>query len=66
MSTGVASRLLVSIHQAAESLGGIGRSTVYRMIERGDLEGVKIGRRTFITTQSLENYVREHAFRGSR
>ena len=48
--------LLVPIEEAARAIGG-SRSTVYRLIETGDLERVKIGRRALVTTESIREYV---------
>jgi hypothetical protein len=36
--------------------GGPGRSTVYLMIERGELEAVKMGKLTKVTARSWEFY----------
>ena len=43
---------LVSINETAE-LMGVGRSSVYRLIESGSLTKVKIGRRTLIERSSI-------------
>ena len=48
--------LLIPIPEAGRSLG-IGRTTVYSLIEQGELKTVKIGRRSLITTESLRAYV---------
>ena len=49
---------LVSIQEAREKwLGGIGRTTTYELIDRGELVRVNIGRRAFITATSLAAYV---------
>ena len=48
--------LSVPIEEAARAIGG-SRSTVYRLIESGDLERVKIGRRALVTTESVRAYV---------
>jgi hypothetical protein len=48
----------LSIPETGKALGGEGdplsRATIYRMIGRGDLEAIKIGARTLVTTSSLE------------
>jgi excisionase family DNA binding protein len=55
--TGAVNRL-VSIQEAREKwLGGLGRTTVYELIKRGELTQVHVGRRSFITAKSLEGYV---------
>lgn len=48
-----ASPLIVSIDDARRMLGGVARSTVYKLIAAGDLDVVKIGRRTRITVESI-------------
>jgi hypothetical protein len=48
---------LVSIPEARELLGGIGHTTIYDLINRGELLKVNIGRRGFITSESLAAYV---------
>ena len=49
---------LVSMQEAREHyLGGLGRTTLYELIKRGELTQVHIGRRGFITADSLEHYV---------
>lgn len=48
--------LLVSVEEAARAIGG-SRSTVYRLIESGDLARVKIGRRALVTAESVRVYV---------
>src|ERR1700741_3260216 len=44
---------LVSIPDAQEVLGGIGHTTIYDLIKRHELVKVNIGRRGFITSESL-------------
>lgn len=49
---------LVSIQEAREEwLGGLSRTTVYSLIQRGELIAVHVGRRVFLTTESLARYV---------
>ena len=48
---------LVSIPEAREVLGGIGHSTIYELIKRGELTKVNIGRRGLITAESLAAYM---------
>jgi excisionase family DNA binding protein len=47
----------VSVEHTRTMLGGCSRSTVYRLIEAGELRAVKSGRRTLITAESIETYV---------
>jgi excisionase family DNA binding protein len=44
--------LAISINDTAKVLG-IGRSSVYALIKSGDLDTMKIGRRTLLTTESI-------------
>jgi excisionase family DNA binding protein len=55
--TSNATRLLYPIPAAQEQLG-IGRSTVYELIAKGDLQTVKIGSRTLISHDELARYAR--------
>jgi Helix-turn-helix domain len=48
---------LVPIPEARQVLGGIGHTTVYELIKRGEIVKVNIGRRGFITSESLEDYL---------
>jgi excisionase family DNA binding protein len=49
---------LVSMQEAREKwLGGVGRTTVYELIKRGELTQVHVGRRSFLTAKSLAAYV---------
>ena len=48
---------LVSIPEAREVLGGIGHTTLYDLIKRRELVKVNIGRRGFVTSESLAAYV---------
>jgi excisionase family DNA binding protein len=43
----------------AAAVLGIGRSTLYQLISRGEIEVVKIGRRTLVAQTELERYVRK-------
>lgn len=50
-------RRLVSIPEARQVLGGIGHTTVYELIKKGEIDKVNIGRRGFVTSESLEAYM---------
>lgn len=50
-------RKLVPIEDAQNELGGIGRTTLYRLIEEGHLVRARIGRRAFITGDSIDAYI---------
>jgi len=45
--------LAFSINDTAKALG-IGRSSVYALLKSGKLDAIKIGRRTLLTTDSIE------------
>jgi excisionase family DNA binding protein len=45
--------LLLSYPEAQRQLGGVHRGTVLKMIQRGELERVRIGRRAMITWRSM-------------
>jgi len=57
MQTRELARHLVPIEDAQQELGGIGRTTLYRLIEEGHLTRARIGRRAFITGESIANYI---------
>ncbi|ABK66020.1 helix-turn-helix domain-containing protein [Mycobacterium avium] len=48
---------LLSIPRTCEKLGDLGRSTVYDLINDGQLTKVNIGRRAFITADSVTAYL---------
>jgi hypothetical protein len=50
-------RLLVPYDEARHALGGIGRTTMYELFEQKKLVRVSIGRRGFVTAESLAAYV---------
>ena len=47
---------LVSIEVAAQLLG-IGRTTVYDLVNRGELRSTKIGRRTLLAVEDIDAFV---------
>ena len=49
--------LCVKVNDAARMIG-IGRTKLYELISKGELETVKIGKATRITTASLHELVR--------
>lgn len=44
----------LSIADAGETLGGLSRATIYRMISRRELEAFKVGSRTLVSLASIE------------
>jgi excisionase family DNA binding protein len=54
--TSTPTRLLWDIPEAGDVLR-VGRTTVYELIARGELDAVHIGRRRLITASSVEAYV---------
>lgn len=56
MTTGPG-QLLVPIPDTCSKLGGVSRTTIYDLVNRGELVKVNIGRRGFITGESLAAYV---------
>jgi excisionase family DNA binding protein len=50
-------RLLVSFADSQGVLGGVSRTTIYELAKAGELTKVSIGRRGFITAESLAAYV---------
>ena len=53
-------RLLVPYQEARCALGGISAPTLYKMLDNCDLDRVRIGKRCFITVDSLDRYVQAH------
>ena len=50
-------KILHSIPATGELLGGSGRNTVYELVNADELELVKLGRRSFITDESIRALV---------
>lgn len=48
-------RVLVTIEEAATALG-VGRSTVYKLMNTGELTSAKIGRRSLLTAERVRAY----------
>jgi hypothetical protein len=48
---------LLSLPQAQASLGGIGPTLLYKLIDTGSIQRVKIGRRAFVTQASVDAFV---------
>jgi hypothetical protein len=50
-------RILYSDNEARRLLGNIGRSKYLQEVDAGELERVHIGKRAFVTAESLRRYV---------
>jgi hypothetical protein len=50
-------RLLLPTDEARAALGGIGHSYLYQLIARGELVKVRLGKRAFITADSVRALV---------
>ena len=46
--------IAISINGAAKALG-VGRSSIYGLLKSGRLKSIKIGRRTLLTTASINH-----------
>ena len=57
---------LLPIPEVCAILGGIARTTVYQLLEDEELVRVKIGRRAFITSDSVEGYMAKIVGEGTR
>lgn len=51
--------LAYSINRTAKALG-VGRSTIYKLIKTGQVDALKIGTRTLITTESIARLTEVH------
>ena len=52
--------LAISINDTAKALG-VGRSSVYSLLKSGRLDAIKIGRRTLLTTESINRLAQSRA-----
>jgi excisionase family DNA binding protein len=50
-------RLLLTVEEAAERIG-ICRSNMFKLIRRGEVQSIKVGRLRRVTPAALEDYVR--------
>ena len=48
---------LLSIPEACEALGGLGRSKVYDLIGRGELRSIVIGRRRMVPAEAVAEFI---------
>lgn len=52
------SKMLLTINEAV-TISGIGRTSLYQLFKSGDLQPVKVGKRTLIRREDLESFVKE-------
>ena len=52
-----AERILLPYDEVQHALGGIGRTTLHELINGQKLDRRRIGRRSFVTRESLDRYV---------
>jgi len=51
-------KILLSVDEASEAIG-IGRTLIYGLFREGSLKPVKIGRRTFIHRDDLNEFIEQ-------
>jgi len=54
-------RHLMTVKEARQQLGGISPTTFYALVKEGELSLVKIGRRSFVQSEALADFVRRKA-----
>lgn len=54
----MAEQFAYGIDQAREALGGIGRATIYALIESGEIKTFRLKNRRLISAQALAEFVR--------
>lgn len=57
-------RKLYPLADSQNYLGGISRTTLWALAKSGEISQVNIGRRAFITRESMDSYVDTLAARG--
>ena len=57
MATTETQRRLIPISDVCGELGGVSRSMIYELINQGLLIKCAIGRRSFVTAESLDAYI---------
>jgi excisionase family DNA binding protein len=58
-------RYTLSIKETRKALG-LGRTTIYKLLAKGQLDHVKVGRRTLVTVNSIEMLVDQAASDGAK
>jgi excisionase family DNA binding protein len=59
-------RQLMPVKEARQQLGGISHSTFYRLVKEGELSLFKIGSRSFVQAEELDDFVRRKRYDRSR
>lgn len=55
-------RHLMPVKEAREQLGGISPTTFYALVKEGELSLVKIGRRSFVHAEELDDFLRRKRY----
>ena len=55
-------RHLMPVKEARKQLGGISPTTFYALVKEGELSLVKIGRRSFVQAEELDDFVRRKRY----
>ena len=63
-AAGLETLRMLKVEQVADRLQ-VDRATVYRLLKRGELESVKVGRARRVTEQALADFARRSADRGA-
>jgi len=58
-------RHLISVTEARHQLGGISPTTFYALVNEGELSLVKIGRRSFVHAEDLDDFPRRRRYDAS-
>ena len=59
-------RHLMTVKEARQQLGGISPTTFYGLVKEGELSVVKIGRRSFVHAEDLDDFLRRNRPRRCR
>jgi len=55
-------RHLIPVKEACQQLGGISRTMFYALVKEGELSLVKIGSRSFVQAEDLDDFVRRRRY----
>ena len=58
-------RHLIPVKEACQQLGGISRTIFYALVKEGELSLVKIGSRSFVQAEDLDDFVRRRRYEAS-